>query len=155
MAGVISFTKVSLPYGWMGNMSPFPITYEGKEWRTSEALFQALRFEDEEIQEAIRAEKSPMGAKFKAKANRDSMIIVPQSKEDVDNMKLCIRLKIDQHRSLMESLINTGDAPIYEDVTSRPHGSGKFWGAESVNGNWLGENVLGRIWMDIRNDVNF
>ena len=45
----ISFTKVSLPFGWLGNMSPFPILYEGKEWKTTEALFQALRFDDESI----------------------------------------------------------------------------------------------------------
>lgn len=29
---VISFTKVYLPYGWLGKMSPFKIEYNGKEW---------------------------------------------------------------------------------------------------------------------------
>ena len=62
---MIKFTKVSLPYGWLGNMAPFPVMYKGKKWLTIEALFQALRFEDEKIIEEIRLEKSPMGAKMK------------------------------------------------------------------------------------------
>lgn len=58
---VIGFTKVKLPYGWLGNMSPYPIEFGGKIYKTSEALFQALRFNDEEIQEIIISEKSPIG----------------------------------------------------------------------------------------------
>lgn len=27
---VIAFTKTKLPYGWFGNMSPFPIEFKGK-----------------------------------------------------------------------------------------------------------------------------
>lgn len=54
---VVSFTKVSLPHGWLGNMSPYPINFGGVIWRTSEALFQSLRFKDNEIKELIRVEK--------------------------------------------------------------------------------------------------
>ena len=75
---VIEFTKVDLPYGWLGNMYASPISYEGKIWLTSEALFQALRFEDEEIRELIRLEKSPMGAKMKAKGNKVSNLKVKE-----------------------------------------------------------------------------
>lgn len=44
---VIAFTKVSLPFGWMSNMSPHPIVHHSCEWPTAEHLFQALRFRDE------------------------------------------------------------------------------------------------------------
>jgi predicted NAD-dependent protein-ADP-ribosyltransferase YbiA (DUF1768 family) len=67
MIAYISFTKTDLPYGWLGNMFAAPITYNGQIWRTSEALFQALRFEDETIREVIRNDKSPMGAKMLSK----------------------------------------------------------------------------------------
>jgi predicted NAD-dependent protein-ADP-ribosyltransferase YbiA (DUF1768 family) len=79
MEKIIAFTKVKLPYGWLGNMSPFPIEHDGKTWRTTEALFQALRFEDEEIRELIREQKSPMAAKMMAKKHRESMTIQPLS----------------------------------------------------------------------------
>ena len=93
----ISFTKTALPFGWLGNMSAFPILYNEKEWRTTEALFQALRFDDEALKELIRAEKSPMGAKLKAKGMVSKMVVKQLSEQDVDNMRLCVNLKIEQH----------------------------------------------------------
>jgi predicted NAD-dependent protein-ADP-ribosyltransferase YbiA (DUF1768 family) len=149
----ISFTKVALPFGWLGNMSPYPITFLGKEWRTTEALFQALRFDDEEIIEAIRLEKSPMGAKMKAKKHRASMIVIPMGERDVGNMKFCIAKKINAHPTLLKLLNETGEIPIYEDVTSRPRGSGLFWGAKKIENTWEGQNVLGKIWMETRDMI--
>ena len=64
---VIEFTKVALPYGWLGNMYSAPILHGGKIWKTSEALFQSMRYDDEEIIEVIRNEKAPISAKMKAK----------------------------------------------------------------------------------------
>ena len=61
---MIAFTKVALPFGDLGNMSPHRITYQGKRYKTAEALFQSLRFQDEDIQDAIRTSPSPMTAKM-------------------------------------------------------------------------------------------
>lgn len=148
----VSFTKVALPFGWLGNMSPYPIVYKGQKWRTTEALFQALRFDDEEIIEAIRLEKSPMGAKMKAKKYKECMVIAPMGDDDIRNMQICIRLKIEQHPGLLEELLKTYDLPIYEDVTSRPRGSGLFWGAMKTDEGWIGKNILGKIWMELRSE---
>lgn len=148
---VISFTKVSLPYGWLGNMSPFPIEFAGKTWRTSEALFQALRFKDEAIQELIRAEKSPMGAKMVMNENSEHIIVEKHSNKDLMNMKMCLKIKLAQHPNLVDLLIATGDLPIIEDVTKRGDvGGNLFWGAMLVNGEWVGQNKLGKLWMEIR-----
>ena len=159
----IAFTKVSLPYGWLGNMSSFPIVHNGKKWKTTEALFQAMRFEDESIQEAIRNEQSPMGCKMKAKAivkelkekkELHKLTVEPLSEQDVKNMELCIRLKIEQHPNLLKELLKTGDIPIYEDVTKRGASvTGLFWGAmKTPEGEWKGKNVLGKLWEKIRNE---
>lgn len=148
---VIGFTKVALPYGWLGNMSPFPIEYEGVVWRTTEALFQALRFSDPTIKEEIRLQKSPMAAKMIAKKNRELFIVSPMSDEDLSNMRMCINLKLDQHPSLKEELTSTGNSLIFEDVTSRgSRGSNLFWGAMVNDGKLVGSNELGKIWMSIR-----
>lgn len=146
----IAFTKVALPYGWLGNMSPYPISYKEKEWKTTEALFQALRFDDEEIIEEIRSAKSPMGAKFIAKKHREKMAIEPLSEKDLSNMRMCISLKLEQHPELIDLLLKTGDARIYEDVTARKGGTGKFWGAALEEGQWIGRNELGKIWEEFR-----
>ena len=123
----ISFTKVALEHGWMGNMAPFPVEYAGKTWRTTEALFQALRFEDAAIQEEIRAKTSPMGAKMLARGHRARMVVVPQGDQDLANMEMVLRLKLNQHQELKQMLLDTGDETIIEDVTRRPRGSGMFW----------------------------
>lgn len=148
----IGFTKVGLPYGWMGNMSPYPIKYNGQEWRTAEALFQSMRFDNNDVIEAIRKEKSPMGAKFKAKANKHLMKIEPMTEEDLDNMRICVQLKLEQHPDLMKYLLETKDNVIFEDVSSRrSRARSLFWGAyEDDNGDLIGENHLGNILMDIR-----
>ena len=151
---VISFTKVKLPNGWFGNMSPHPIVYNGQEWRTAEALFQSLRFSDSNIKEKIRAEKSPMGAKMVAKANEDRMTVVPISEEDIKNMEMVCQLKIDQHPELRHLLKETGDQLIVEDITKRASGGRhSFWGAAWNGSEWIGNNALGKIWMKIRNEV--
>lgn len=158
MEQVISFTKTKLEHGWLGNMSPFPIVFNGVEWRTSEALFQSLRFKDKDIQEAIRAEKSPMSAKFVMKANKVSITTEPHSVKDVRNMKMCLKLKLEAHPELKTLLLETGELVIIEDVTKRGDvGGNLFWGAmlvENENGfHWVGKNTLGRLWMEIRTEL--
>lgn len=48
--GEIVIGKVKDEGGCWGNMAPFPVEVWGKQWATTQALFQAMRFDDEEIQ---------------------------------------------------------------------------------------------------------
>ena len=149
---VIAFNRNKDAYGWLSNMSPYPIELDGKIWRTTEALFQAFRFDNETIQELIRAEKSPMSAKAVMNEHVQSLFIEKHSEQDVKNMKTCLRLKLAQHPKLLEELLKTGDGFIVEDVTSRgDKGGNLFWGAMLVDGKWVGENTLGKLWMELRN----
>jgi ribA/ribD-fused uncharacterized protein len=146
--------KVKAEHGCWGNMAPFAVNHDGKVWRSTEALFQALRFEDEAIREEIRGEKSPMSAKFVAKKHKESMTVAPLSEADLNNMRLCLKLKIEQHPELVEALLKTGEAFIVEDCTKRQRGSGLFWGAALIDGKWQGENWLGRLWMELREAIS-
>ncbi len=156
----VSFTKVSMPWGWLGNMSRYPVVYEGMTYRTAEALFQALRFaRNHPIREEIRAAKSPFQAKLLARAHQQQMIVAPRSSRDLDQMRLVLRLKVEQNRATLRDeltvLMGTGQAEIIEDCTRRPHGSGLFWGAALIDpaaGVWQGENWLGRLWMEMRTE---
>lgn len=152
----IAFTKVRLPHGWLGNMAPFPVEWGGASWRTTEALFQARRFaEGDPVRELIRAEASPMGAKMVAKSHADRMVIAQQSGADLALMADVLRLKVAAHPQLAEWLLATGDEEIVEDCTSRPRGSGLFWGAaRQADGSWRGENWLGRLWVKLRAELS-
>jgi predicted NAD-dependent protein-ADP-ribosyltransferase YbiA (DUF1768 family) len=157
-SNIITFTKSNLPYGWMGNMAgyfegkPLTIEYENKLWKTSENLFQAMRFEDIGIQGLIRRENGFNGKKV-AKRFKDDMTVKPLSRQDVLNMVKCVQLKVEQHPELKQMLIETGDKTIIEDVTYRIGGTGMFWGSAKLNQHWIGNNVLGVIWMYIRDDI--
>lgn len=151
---IIAFTKVSLPFGWLGNMAPFPLLHDGLAYRTSEALFQCLRFEGRpDVQEAIRAQRSPMAAKMIAKKHRALLnrgLTWDEAEDDIARMRLCLELKLAQHPALVDQLLATGEALIIEDCTARPRGSALFWGAVRRNGQWEGRNVLGTLWMELR-----
>jgi len=152
---VIAFTKVSLPGGWLGNMAAYPITDDnGLVWRTPEALFQAMRLApDDLVREEIRAQKSPMSAKMVAKKYADKRIIEACGAEDLANMKCVLSLKLAQHPQVLTDLRATGDAVIIEDCTNRPGGTGLFWGAaRHEDGTWHGENMLGVLWMELREE---
>jgi predicted NAD-dependent protein-ADP-ribosyltransferase YbiA (DUF1768 family) len=142
--------KVRNPSGSYGNMAPFPIQHLGLRWATNEALFQALRFESENIREVIRKMKNPMMAKLVAKEYSEDMVVKPMSEQDVDNMRLCLKLKAEQHPVIKKSLVESDDAFIVEDCSKRQGGSGLFWGAALKNGEWVGENKLGKLWMELR-----
>lgn len=151
---VIAFTSVKLPYGWLGNMSPYPVTHLGKTFRTSEALFQALRFDpaDVDIIEDIRAAKSPMADKMIAKHNSERMTTKPRSSEDLAIMKMVLKLKVEQHPDLAQKLRETGHATLVENVSARPRSeSNTFWGMYlNDNGEWEGNNALGKLWAEVR-----
>jgi len=150
---MIIIRKVKEEFGFLSNMSPHPVVHQGKEWRTTEALFQSLRFDDLEIIEAIRAERSPMGAKMKAKAHKEQMTLPNLGEQDLNNMRMCLRLKVQQHPKILKDLLDTGDEIIVEDCTKRQHGTGLFWGAAiSDTGELTGENWLGKLWMELRRE---
>lgn len=153
---LICFTKVDLPHGWLGNMAPYPVEFDGLRWRTTEALFQALRFDDLAIREEIRNQPSPMSAKMVAKRHlqSDAVRVQPRSPEDLENMRLCLRLKLDCHSELQSLLIATENAVILEDASKRRGESARFWGCQlGEDGIWRGVNQLGLLWMELRDSV--
>ena len=154
--------KVKDVNGWLGNMSKHPVQHEEKWWLTAEALFQALRFpmdavndKGENIRELIRAQRSPMAAKMKAKSSKAQMIIKPMGDEDLKNMKMVLRLKFKWNCNPLErDLLATGDRFIVEDCSKRTGGSGLFWGAKRLpDGTWKGTNMLGQLLMELRTEI--
>jgi N-glycosidase YbiA len=163
----IAFTKVDLPYGWLGNMSPYIVRYEGQLYKTAEALFQCMRYAGfPEVQQEIRDQKSPMSAKMVAKKHK-KLIADRDSKEegerkDLERMRECLLLKLSAHPDLKRRLLGSKDALIIEDCSRRKGGSGMFWGMAKIETElpdgtrqprWVGRNELGKLWMTIREEL--
>jgi ribA/ribD-fused uncharacterized protein len=142
--------------GWLSNMSPYKIVVDDIFWKTAEAYFQSLRFApDDTVRETIRMQKSPIAAKMVAKQNVSRMVVQPMSEQDVENMRITLRLKFKCNQiPLEDNLLLTGDRTIIEDCSGRRTDSGAFWGAyELPNGLLYGQNKLGKLLMELRNEI--
>ena len=153
--GYVRFNKVGERNGWLGNMYSLNIIYDGKNWSCNEKLFLSLRFGDEEDKEFIRNYNGSiiiLKRIIKGKKNgwRDKMIVELMGNEDVENMKKVVRLKYDSYEWIRKDLRRLKGEVIYEDVINRKGGSGIFWGGYIENGKLIGENILGKIWMGLR-----
>lgn len=153
MTKEILIRKVKEASGWLSNMSAHPIKYDGQFFPTCEHLFQCLRFTNNPmVQDHIRMQRSPMTGKMVAKAHAHLAEDVGTEK-DLDRMRLCLKLKIDQYPDLKKKLIESGDSIIIEDCTARDNISGRFWGMVRVEDHWEGTNWLGKLWMELRTSI--
>ena len=90
-----------------------------------------------------------------AKQNVSRMVVVPMSEQDIENMRVTLRLKFRCNQiPLEENLMLTGTRTIIEDCSGRRTDSGAFWGAaELPNGLLYGRNMLGKLLMELRNEL--
>jgi len=150
MPEMFSFTTTDALNGWLNSMSAHPLEYKKQTYKTADALFQWLRFDGHpKVQAKIMADPEPVSVRMTAKANRE--LLAGRDKEaDLDLMRQCLKLKVDQHPDLKDKLKTTGDRLIVEDCTARQRGDALYWGMAQVKGQWVGENWLGLLWMEVR-----
>ncbi|WP_461603890.1 NADAR domain-containing protein [Aeromonas salmonicida] len=149
----VVFLKTNEPFGGLSNMAGgYPIYVNGVRVLTSEALYQTCRYPHlPEVQRMIIEQNSPMTAKQKSKPYRND------SRTDwglvrVRIMRWCLRMKLANNwSSFSELLLRTGDRAIVEESWKDA-----FWGAKPVGdgSNLVGMNVLGRLLMELREQVN-
>jgi len=143
-----AFLYTTDPFGALHNpCKGFPIIVEGQSVGSSEAYYQALRFPDApDIQRLILAETKPIQSKRKAYEFLDR-VRADWFSVNIAVMRHSLRLKLSQHHDALSSLLcETGDRPIVEISKRDP-----FWGAQpDSNGMAVGENILGRLWMELR-----
>jgi len=145
----INFKKTTDKFGGLSNMaSGYPIVINGVFIRTSEALYQALRYtKHRKIQEEIISEKSPMTAKMKSKKYRE-LTRSDWDKVRVHIMRWSLRVKLLENKNTFgKLLLETGELPIVEESSKD-----FFWGAKLLNNKLEGMNVLGRLLMQLREE---
>lgn len=146
----ITFKSTKGKYGSLSNMAPgFPI-YIGSECiRTSEVLYQALRFPDyPEIQRELINFHSPISAKNFGRSHIEKSRI-DWNVQRFKIMKFCIELKLFQNEDLFTKvLLDTRDLPIVEYTEID-----KVWGAIEEGDFYVGINALGRLLMELRKKV--
>lgn len=144
----VVFHKTKEEFGGLSNMaSGYPIVIVNTEIRTIEALYQACRFPHlPEIQRIIIESKSPMKAKMLTKPFR-TQTRTDWNKVRVEIMRWCLRVKLSNNwEQFSQLLFNTGTKAIVEKSRRDT-----FWGTKlSETGTLVGNNVLGRLLMELR-----
>lgn len=138
-------------FGGLSNMHfDYPLMWMDEMWASSEALYQALRYpHNKKARDAIRKEVSAMDAKHKAYE------FITETRPDWDMVKVgfmehVLRLKVSQHPMKIGALLDlSSDKPIVEKSRRDD-----FWGAKPDGyGKLEGQNVLGLLWMLIREEL--
>ena len=141
--------KINEEWGILSNFAHTPIVYQGVTYKSSEQLFQMMKFTDETIREAIFNAPNPkMTAKHYEKEYRrpdwGTMI--------VDVMKLCLMLKYKQCEEFRRQLDSTSGKYIVEDQTSFRKKYADTWGVKREGEFYVGPNLLGRLLMELRDN---
>ncbi len=147
-----AFRKTAERFGGLSNMATgYPLTIGLHTWRTSEVVYQALRWPHmEHVQQMLLEQHSPMAAKMKSKK------YLHHQRPDWPNirttvMRWVIRVKYLQHpRGISRLLSETGTLPIVEESHKD-----RFWGAvDDGTGLLIGENILGRLLMELKDEID-
>lgn len=128
-------------YRWLSNFSRHRTHFAGVTYPTVEHAFQAAKAADPTERDRIRTVDSPTTAKRLGRR-----ITLRADWEDVktDIMRVLVARKFEG--PLQASLLATGDAYLIEGN----NWGDRIWGAEPVDGRWVGENRLGTILMELR-----
>jgi ribA/ribD-fused uncharacterized protein len=150
---VVSFLKTNEAFGGLSNMAGgHLITLYGVRFRTSEHLYQALKFPDHpEIQLEIAETPSPIAAKMVARKRDYQPLIRPDWEEiKLPVMAYCLRAKLKcNFQKFGDLLRSTGSADIVE-VSSKKD---TFWGCVPDGDLLVGHNHLGVLLTDLRDEL--
>jgi ribA/ribD-fused uncharacterized protein len=160
---VVTFKKTDEEFGGFSNMSgDFPILVNGVRVRSTEHLYQALKFPDHpDVQRAILEEPSPMKAKWIAKI-KDDVVNKKEgnskkARKDWDEiqgevMAFCLKMKLIWHWVKFGNLLRSTDGKDIYEIEAREVKS-PFWGVVKDGEGFRGENTIGKLLMKLRDEL--
>lgn len=145
----VTIHKVAEPWGIFGNFARTPIVIDEVMFKTSEQLFQLMKFKDKEPVLAVYNANNPkMTTKHWEKTHRRS----DWGQMVVDAMKFCLTKKFEQSEDFRAELERSRGKFIVEDQTSFTKKTPDTWGVKLQGDNFVGPNLLGRLLMELRDN---
>jgi len=131
--------------------APFYLRSSGLYYfKTVEHFFQASKAQKFEDANKIRLASSARTAKT---LGRGIELIDSWDSHRIPAMLAGLRAKFTQNNSLLEKLLATGDAKLVEGN----NWNDRYWGMVQLNGAnglvWVGENHLGKLLMQVREEL--
>ena len=127
------------------NFSSFKLNWKGYDWMTSEHAYHSEKFIDyPEIIEQLKQSRSAHEAMKIAYDNKNKY------RKDWDEIKINVMknillAKVEQHPYVKKKLLESGDKELIENSWRD-----NYWG---WGPNKDGSNFLGKIWMELREEI--
>ena len=138
--------KTKEHWGEFSNMATLPIVINDVIILTTEALYQSLKYPDyPEIQKKRIEQKSPIAAKMVQKPFKN-LIRGDWNEIKLEVMSWCLSVKFLQHHEIFLQLLKATQGKYIVEVSKKD----AFWGAKKENDNFVGQNILGKLWMILR-----
>ena len=145
----VAIRKVKEPWGIFGNFAPTPIVINNVTFKTSELLFQLMKFKDEEPVKAVFSANNPkMTTKHWEKTHRRE----DWGKMIIDAMRFCLTQKYEQSEAFRQELERSKGKIIVEDQSGFTKKNPDAWGVKLQDDNFVGPNLLGRLLMELRDN---
>ncbi len=137
----------------LSNFSAFRVTWKGIDFDTSEHAYHWEKFDPEKCYISTEARRARASIKISRSAH-DAFKSAERDRQyrradwdvvRVDIMRGIIRAKADQHEYVRRKLLATGDRELIEDSWRD-----EFWG---WGPNRDGQNMLGKLWMEVRAEL--
>ena len=142
------FRFTNAAWGAFSNFQPLAVPIAAGPWlfATSEATYQAGKFPARpDVQQRIA--EAPTARQAAAIGRTPGLGVDPGwNAQRVDVMRWVLRIKREANAAEIDALLaETAERPIVEVSTRDP-----WWGARPVADRYQGHNVLGRLWMELR-----
>lgn len=142
----------------MSNFAPCEIEYKGKLFKSSEAVYmhdKAIDQNKPNIAEKIRKAKHAGAANAIARDELEGKESQEWLDNDVDVMRKILRLKATFSPEFRQALIESGDMILAEATGNMFWATGLsvYMTAHSKPESWHGENMLGKLLMDLRKEL--
>lgn len=147
----VAVHKTGEYWGIFCNFAHTPILVNGVEFKTSEQLFQVLKFSNAEYAREVYNAPQP---KMTAKKLEILYRRTDWGKIFIDVMKFCLMMKYEQNKDFRDKLNESKGKYIIEDQSTFPKKSADAWGVkiDSSGEKYVGPNLLGKLLMELRDN---
>lgn len=153
----VTIHKVDGEWGIFSNFASTPIIIDGVRFKSSEHLFQLMKFKAPVVISNIMNGITNKGKKCYQIKKTVKSYEKEFRREDwgsmiIDAMKFCLMKKYEQSADFRAKLEESKGHFIVEDQTTMPKKSPDAWGVKSCGDNFAGPNLLGRLLMELRDN---
>ena len=153
----IRIHKTDDEWGILCNFANTPIAVGGFTFKSSEQLFQLMKFTDRDVVKRIvngitRNDKKCHEVKKTVKSYEKDYRREDWGRMIIDAMKFSLQCKYEQSEAFRQKLESTKGFNIVEDQTSFPKKRPDAWGVKLREGQFIGPNMLGRLLMELRDN---